>query len=163
MRRAAEEYNIPKSTLHDRLAGKVMVGGHSGPLKYLTDEEESELEDFFVGCASVGIARSRQQVLELVREAVNHKGLSVRVSHGWWESFRHRHSNLTLRTASPLSYARVVGSEPTILANYFDLLERTLTDNDLLDKPSQIFNLDETGMPLDHILFQLAVPNTHLQ
>lgn len=34
---------------------------------------------------------------------------------------------------------------------YFDLLERTLAENDLIDKPSQIFNLDETGMPLDPI------------
>ena len=33
--------------------------------------------------------------------------------------------------------------------NYFDLLEVTLTENDILSCPSQIFNCDETGMPLD--------------
>jgi hypothetical protein len=79
--------------------------GQSGPPKYLADEEEEELEEFLSGCASVGFARSRQLVLELVQEVVNRKGYTVRVSHGWWDSFRRRHPNLTLRTASPLSYA----------------------------------------------------------
>ena len=54
-----------------------------------------------------------------------------------------------LHTASPLSYARMVGSNPPILSVYFYLLEQTLQENELHDKPSQIFNLDETGMPLD--------------
>ena len=97
VRRAAEEFSVPKSTLHDHLAGKVVAIGHSGPPKYLTDEE---LEEFLAGCASVGFARSRQQVLELVQEVVNRKGYMVHVSHGWWDSFRRRHPNLTLRTVS---------------------------------------------------------------
>ena len=119
------------------------------PPKYVADEEEEESEEFLSGCASVSFARSRQQVLELVQEVVNRKGYTVRVSHGWRDSFRWRHPNLTLRTASPLSYARVMGSDPTVISKYYDLLERTLSDNNLLDKPSQIFNLDETGMPLN--------------
>ena len=32
---------------------------------------------------------------------------------------------------------------------YFDLLESTLTENGLIDSPGQIYNMDETGMPLD--------------
>ncbi len=53
VRRAAEEYDIPKSTLHDRVSGRVLVGASSGPPKYLTDEEEVELEVFLTGCARV--------------------------------------------------------------------------------------------------------------
>ena len=149
LRRAAEEFNVPRSTLHDHVTGKVVSTGHGGQPKYLTVAEEEELEEFLVGCASVGFARSRQQVLQLVQEVVNRKGYNVQVSHGWWESFRRRHPNLSLRTASPLSYARIVGSDPNIIGRYFDLLERTLTDNSFVEKPSQIFNLDETGMPLN--------------
>ena len=32
------------------------------------------------------------------------------------------------------------------LNRYYELLEQTLREHDLLDKPCQIFNLDETGM-----------------
>ena len=34
--------------------------------------------------------------------------------------------------------------------NYFTLLKDTLIKNGLLDNPSKIYNVDETGMPLDH-------------
>lgn len=107
VRRAAEEFGVPKSTLHDRISGRVQVGGHSGPSKYLSDEEEDELEEFLVGAAAVGYARSRQQVIQLVQD-VTRKGLAVHVSHGWWDSFKRRHPKLTLRTASPLSYTWLV-------------------------------------------------------
>ena len=149
VRRAAEEYAIPKSTLHDRVSGRVLAGVCSGPPKYLTDEVEAELERYLTHCSSVGFARSRQQVIQLVQEVVTLKGLAVTVTHGWWESFRRRHPKLTLRTAAPVSYARAMASDPEIINKYYDLLECTLCDNDLMDKPSQIFNLDETGMPLD--------------
>ena len=94
VQRAAEEFGVPKSTLHDRISGRVQVGGHSGPSKYLSDEEEDELEEFLVGAAAVGYARSRQQVIQLVQD-VTRKGLAVHVSHGWWNSFKRCHPKLT--------------------------------------------------------------------
>ena len=60
-----------------------------------------------------------------------------------------RHGTLTLRTAEPLAYARAVCSQPEILNHYYNLLEQTLLEHDLADKPNQVFNLDELGMPLD--------------
>ena len=33
--------------------------------------------------------------------------------------------------------------------DYFDLLEETLVKYDLKDKPAQIYNCDESGMPLE--------------
>uniref|UniRef100_A0A1X7T9Q4 HTH psq-type domain-containing protein n=1 Tax=Amphimedon queenslandica TaxID=400682 RepID=A0A1X7T9Q4_AMPQE len=39
VRRAAEMYNIPKSTLHDSISGHVQFGSTSGPESYLSEEE----------------------------------------------------------------------------------------------------------------------------
>ena len=36
-----------------------------------------------------------------------------------------------------------------VLKDYFDLLEKTLSDAGLKDKPAQIYNCDESGMPLE--------------
>ena len=36
-----------------------------------------------------------------------------------------------------------------MVSHYFDLLEQTLDDNELRGKPGQIFNINESGMPLD--------------
>ena len=149
-RRAAIIYGVPKSTLDDRLTGKVLFGSHSGPPRYLNDEEEEELVSFLFGCASVGYAKTRKEVIAIVEEFLAQKGTFVNVSNGWWESFRKRHPTLTLRTAEKFSYARSVATDPVIIDAYFDLLEETLVANDLMDKPAQIFNCDETGMPLNH-------------
>lgn len=89
VRRAAETYNVPPSTLHDRLTGKVPFNKKSGPGKYLSESEEDELENFLVECARVGYARSRKEIL--VQAALGEKGMEVVVTAGWWESFRRRH------------------------------------------------------------------------
>ena len=36
------------------------------------------------------------------------------------------------------------------LDNYFKLLKEVMEENDLMDKPGQIYSVDESGMPLDH-------------
>ena len=149
VRRVALNYGIPKSTLHDRISGKVTLGAKSGPPSYLSAEEEDELVSFLNGCSSIGYARSKKQTITLVQRVVESKGLNVKVSDGWWKSFMKRHGTLTLRAAEPLSYARAVCSQPEILNHYYDLLQQTLIEHDLTDKPNQIFNLDESGMPLD--------------
>ena len=46
VRRAATHYDVPKSTLHDRVEGKVSLGARSGPQRYLTNEEEECLVKF---------------------------------------------------------------------------------------------------------------------
>ncbi len=40
-------------------------------------------------------------------------------------------------------------TNPEIVADYFDKLEKVLIEHDLLDKPELIFNVDETGINCD--------------
>ena len=55
------------------------------------------------------------------------------------------HPKLTLRTPTTLSLFRTNATDPQVI----NTLEMTLEENGLTDKPCQIFNIDETGMPLD--------------
>ena len=139
IRKAADAYRVPKSTLQDRVSGKVAFGATSGPSKYLTEEEEDELVNFLVGSASVGFACTRKQVLSIVQDVVNKKGLKVTVSYGWWDAFKRRHSNITIRSPEHLSYCRAVASSSDIIDRYYDLLEQTFLDTDLFGSPAQIF------------------------
>ncbi len=151
VRRAAEQYRVPKSTLSDRVTGRVQFGSHSGPARYLSDAEEEELVSFLCGSARMGYARMKKDIMAIVEEVVVSKGKQqVHVSNGWWEAFRQRHPNLTLRTVEKLSYARSMASDVNVIDRYFDLLEQTILENGLADSPSQIFNCDETGLPLEH-------------
>ena len=74
----------------------------------------------------------------------------MEITKGWWDSFRRRHSEISLRQAVSLSYARAAANNPNIIENYFELLAETIETNGLTHRPGQIFNCDETGMPLVH-------------
>lgn len=147
-RRVAEEYGIPRSTLGDYVRDQVLPGSRSGHLKYLNDAEEAELYRFLVRCAAVGYPRSRKDVIAVVQRACDSKGMDVHITHGWWESYCRRFPDLRSRTVASLSSCRAMASDPEVISAYFDMLEKTLSENKLLNKPIQIYNLDETGMPL---------------
>ena len=132
------------------MSGRVAFGSHSGPKRYLSDEEETDLVHFLCRVASLGYAKTKKEVMAIVEEIVAGKGKEVHVSNGWWESFRKRHPIVALRSAEKLSYARLAATDPQIISSYFDLLEQTLTEYNLFDSPAQIFNCDETGLPLEH-------------
>ena len=51
IRCAAERCGVPRSTLHDKVTGKIQQGTKSGPDPYPTMEEEEELASFVVKCA----------------------------------------------------------------------------------------------------------------
>ena len=59
VRRAAEHFAVPKSTLRDMISGRMLPGSTSGPRRILNDEEE-ELVAFLRCCASVGLSKSRK-------------------------------------------------------------------------------------------------------
>ena len=46
IRQSALEFNVPKSSLGDRVSGRVLPGTTSGPPRYLTLTEENELMQF---------------------------------------------------------------------------------------------------------------------
>ena len=152
IRMAAEQYGVPKSTLHDKVAGKAPMNTKSGSKTYLTDEEEASLVEFLIGCASVGYAKSRREVLAIAQKIANahNPGADIELTKGWWDRFRRRHPEVSLRQAEPLSYARAAANNPAVFEKYFHLLQDTIETNGLASRPGQIFNCDETGMPLCH-------------
>ena len=149
IREAALYFKVPKSTLGDRHSGRVQDDAVSGPEKFLSTNEECELARFLTKCAHIRFPKTRIEVLCIVRNILESKGLNADVTSGWWEGFCRRNPSLTLRVAAPLSKARFVATDPEVINRYFDLLEETLERAELEDKPAQIFNMDETGMPLD--------------
>ena len=115
VRRAAEMFNVPKSTLHDHITGKVMFGARSGPDPYLTVEEEEELASFLIQTAKIGYPHTKKQIISLVQQIIDSKGIDTTVTNGWWERFSQRHPSMTLRVAVPFSIARAMATDVDVL------------------------------------------------
>ena len=117
---------------------------------------EEEFVSFLCASSKMGYAKTKKEVMAIVQNVVLSKGRQVSISNGWWEAFIKRYPFLTLRTAEKLPYAHSIAGNTDVINNYFDLLEQTLVDNKLMDKPSHIFNYDETGLPLEHKLSSIV-------
>ena len=148
IRKAAIMFNVPKSSLHDRITGKVSFGARSGPTPYLSKYEEEELASFLFRSAKIGYPQTRKKVLYLVQQIIDDKGIDAHVTNGWWERFKQRHPLVVLKTAAQLSNARAVASDHEVIERYYDLLEDTLRQNKIFNAANHIYNCDETGMPL---------------
>ena len=65
--------------------------------------------------------------------------------HKWLNGFLKCHPEITLQTAKNLSIARAMGANPTVISNWFSLLEEIKTKFTILS-PCQIWSGDETGI-----------------
>ena len=140
-----ELYNVPRSTLSDKVLGKVPLEARSGPPTYLTTEE---FYSYLLQVAKIGYAHSRKQVIALLQQVVDSKGIATVVSSGWWDRYVKRHPQLSLRVVVPLSMARAMASDSEVIDRYFNMLEDCLRSNGILNTQACIFNCDETGVPL---------------
>ena len=122
LRKTSEIYQVPKSTLHDRVTAKVIFCVKSSLSPYLSSSSK-ELLNFLLKCSDIGYCHSRKQVIAIVQQIVDEKGIQAVMSDDWWERFFQWNPQITLRAPAPMSYSRAVASDQEYINNYFDLLE----------------------------------------
>ena len=111
------------------------------------------MSTFLIEVAKAGYGKSRQQIKSLASNAAHDKGLlssGNKLSNGWYYRFMNRHQQLSLRKGDPTANVRMDSVNKETMDNYFSLLKDMLEEYDLLNNPSQIYNVDKMGMPLDH-------------
>ncbi|KAJ4449181.1 hypothetical protein ANN_00577 [Periplaneta americana] len=68
----------------------------------------------------------------------------------WFRAFLKRNSGLSLRKPEDLSRTRAEGLCKEEVDHYFSILKQVLNDYQLFDKPHCIYNMDESGFPLNN-------------
>ncbi len=149
--RAATQYNVSYSTLRDWITGRVRHGAKSGPASYLSTREEDQLAEFLITSSKARYGKSRKQVMGIAHKVANEKGVlkSGKMSEGWWRRFKERNPHMILRTGDPMASVHFECTTKEVMDSYYEHLDKILEENDLKDKPGQIYNVDESGMPLD--------------
>ncbi|KAL0819258.1 hypothetical protein ABMA28_008498 [Loxostege sticticalis] len=149
---AAEKYSIPKATLSENLHSKYSRPTAGRPTIFSSEEEE-RLADSIKVMEKWGFGLSRQEILEIVAEYVKVNEIKTPFKNNtpgpdWFINFRKRH-RLSIKKAQPVEYVRKKMTDPFFIFEYFELLEKTLIELDLIDKPQNVWNLDETSLCLD--------------
>ena len=158
----ALEYGILPTTLKDRVAGREVRGTKMGTKPYLTYQEEQEIVSFLLNYAKMGYGKTRKDVLNIVHATLVRKAeedgrqfSKDHISQGWWVKFCNRWPEIRLRKGDAFPVARDQVTAYSVFKDYFNLLDETLTKYKLKDKPAQIYNCDESGMPLEFKLSKI--------
>ena len=87
--KVADLNGVPRSTLKDRLSGRVVHGTNPGPRPYLTRDEETELATRLLLASSIALGKTRFDVKCIDGSFAKSKGIvrGCTVSNGWWEKF----------------------------------------------------------------------------
>ena len=101
--RAARDHGVPKTTLFNRISGKVTHGTKPGPRPYLNYKGKLALGMYLKHCARVGYGMTRRDVLALVQIAASEKDVlrCSRISQGWWRRFLERQKGCWLQLNHP--------------------------------------------------------------
>ena len=71
------------------------------------------------------------------------------VSSGWWRRFLERQKDLSLKQGDSTAHVRMDAMNRDTMQDYFTLLKDTLETHDLVSRPAQIYNVDESGVPFN--------------
>ena len=148
---ASREYGVPTTTLRDRISERVTHGTPMGARSYLNQHEEETLEDFLLTTSSIGFGKTRAHVMMYAEMVAKEKNLLRKhhITGRWFDGFCKRHPDLSLRKGDSMGAVRFRCTNSEAIQNYYKLLQTTLTEHNFSGEPWRIYNVDETGMPLD--------------
>lgn len=120
-----------------------------GAQPYLSKGEEASLGEFLQAVSQVGYPKTRQEVKGIAESVACEKGI-LKKSRIWFRRFMERHPQLSLRKGDSTAKVRMDAmAKQDELENYFKILKDVLEENQLMDKPESIYNVDESCVPLD--------------
>lgn len=166
--KASEKHKVPRSTLCDKVNGRVpLKPSLPGPSAYLTNHQETRLTNWLITMSKIGYAVVRKEIPDVVKGVLDEaekdgyvipegrKFVDNRPSKCWIYSFFKRHPKLSARIPENLGYQRAIITEE-LLRDWFTSFERFLKDEHEIDateflqesNASRVFNIDESGFPL---------------
>lgn len=120
-------------------------------------DNEERLVKHILKLGDAGFPPNRQSIRMLAYQFAEKLELKHNFDHenemagaAWFKSFIERNPKLSFRQAEGLSVARAKGLSREEVYNFYDLLIKVLTENDLLDKPERLYNMDESGIQLNN-------------
>ncbi|XP_047123036.1 uncharacterized protein LOC124806312 [Hydra vulgaris] len=162
IRMSAQKYGIKPTTLQSRLINSHKKAANNTLLRVFsskftsnqvfTAEEETLLNKYIVKCSKMHYGLTMVQVRRLAYEYANVNQLKYPPSWNhnkmagkeWLDSYRRRHTNLSLRKPESTSAARSFGFNKTAVTDFYANLEKILRKYTLL--ADRIYNFDESGV-----------------
>ena len=151
---AADCYNLPKSSICDRVKGKYQsnIVGAPWKMSFMTELAIVEILQY---SSDIGFGLNRDDVLSIVENYLKesnqmHLFKNKKPTKKWYKGFMKKYADeIRPRKASSMQSIRATASQPKVIDNWFKLVAEAYAKNNLEGKPLNVFNCDESGVQLD--------------
>jgi hypothetical protein len=138
-------YNVPRSTLRDRVNGALSQTTNRAKGHKLTQLDEDILIKWIVSMDDRGAAPRPPMVCSMANLLLAATGNDV-VGKCWVTNFIKRTPAIQTRFSRRYNYSRALQEDPRIIREWFKYVEDTITQYGIL--PEDIYNFDETGFAM---------------
>ncbi|XP_031783872.1 uncharacterized protein LOC116417004 [Nasonia vitripennis] len=156
VRKAALKYSVPPTSIHRAVKNPEQSNLKAGPAPILSTEVENEIVNWILYRAEKGYPITKTELLDSVQSYIRNLGDEIpktpftndRPGRHWFEKFRLRHPEITIRTPQHLTMTRACVTEEDLRGWFSDI--GVYLKNKGVDKlhPSRVFNCDETNVQL---------------
>jgi DDE superfamily endonuclease/Tc5 transposase-like DNA-binding protein len=156
IRTAAISYDLPKSTLTERVNGVLPKNEIVPHNRLLSITEETTLVEWILDKDTRGLPLTKAMVKEmaeilLAEHEISALNIPPYIGKNWVDKFIKRQPSLQLKYNRRYDYTRALCEDPIALSAWFRLVQNTIAKYGIM--PEDIYNFDETG-------FQMGVIST---
>jgi hypothetical protein len=153
-RRAATVYNVLKSTLNDRRAGKLARHNCQPNSKKPTQLEEEVIVSYILDLDLRGFAPMYAAVRNIADKLLAARGAG-QVGQKWLANFVKRTDSLKMRFNRAYDRQRALCKDPVLIKSWFELVEQTKAKYSICD--NNVWNFNKAGFIIGKITTQLVV------
>ena len=153
-RKAAKIYNVPESTLRDRMTGRIPLNERRPAVHKLTKLEEEVIVRKILELDSRGFAPRQASVEDMANFILESRG-GRHVGKLWAYRFVQRQPDLKTRFNRVYDFQRVLYEDPELIGAWFRLVENMRAKYGVLD--CDFYNFDETGFMMGVICPAMVV------
>ncbi|KAH7471539.1 hypothetical protein FOMA001_g13494 [Fusarium oxysporum f. sp. matthiolae] len=157
LRRAAKIYDVYFQTLHYRSQGRQARDDYIPSSRKLSNQEEQVIVEYILNLDSRGFPSRHRDIEEMANRLLADRDASP-VGKRWAINFIKRQPELKTRSFRKYDYQRAKCEDPTIIRNWFRLVENTIAKYGI--RSDDIWNFDETGFMMGVISSGIVVTSS---
>lgn len=152
IRSAAKAFEVPRSTLQDRIKGTEYVHERHQPMSKLTNSEEESLERWILSLDKRGVAPRADMVRDMANLLIAKRGDTTdatppsTVGKNWVANYIQRRPNIQLRRSRKYDYQRAKCENKKLIKDWFNQVQDAIIEYGISDE--DIWNFDETGFAM---------------
>jgi hypothetical protein len=145
---AARSFDVPRTTLADRMKGIPNLYEARGTGHKFTQLEEESIQDWLISMDQRGAALTIAMLRDMANLLLEHRGDNApqTVGKNWPTQYIKRHPELTTRFSRKYDYKRALMEDPNTIIEWFKLVEKTIAQYGITS--DDIYNFDESGFAM---------------